>query len=262
MGLTRRCSAGQFLGGHARSLIVILANLIRNQNAMHIMHRLEKLWVSKLLDKHEGAWQPGGKSDINPLLNKGDAKESTKGKNTDGVRPSTTKVASRKGSKVVRERWEQAPKKGAVGNVGADLKKLEVKMKKTGSVIAKEVQSEVKAIVESKTDGGSEDAEEDQDIIQLDGNADLDGSSDDDEELDLADDSDDDDSDGSDESSEDEGEAGLGDALGSDDDISDEDASEFLNRARHDFVYFIFVSSFGSCRKSPLHCRQYLQCLK
>ena len=163
---------------------------------------------------------------------------------------------------MVRERWEQAPKKGAVGNVGADLKKLEVKMKKTGSVIAKEVQSEGRAIVESKTDGGSEDAEEDQDIIQLDGNADLDGSSDDDEELDLADDSDDDDSDGSDESSEDEGEAGLGDALGSDDDISDEDASEFLNRARHDFVYFIFVSSFGSCRKSPLHCRQYLQCLK
>ena len=66
-------------------------------------------------------------------------------------------------------------------------------------------------------------------LIQLDGNAELNASSDDDDELGLDDDSDDEDSEGSDdESSEDEGE-NLGDELGSDDDISDEDASELVN---------------------------------
>ena len=75
-------------------------------------------------------------------------------------------------------------------------------------------------------------------IIQLDGNAEHNGSSDDDDELGLDDDSDDEDSDGSDESSEDEGE-NLGDELGSDDDISDEDASKLV------FTFFGAIFSFS-----------------
>ena len=80
-----------------------------------------------------------------------------------------------------------------------------------------------------------EDASEAENIIQLDGNAEHNGSSDDDDELGLDDDSDED-SEGSDESSEDEGE-NLGDELGSDDDISDEDASML--------TFFTLILSFS-----------------
>merc|ERR1711971_239752 len=135
------------------------------------------------------------------------------------------KVASRKGSttsKGVRERWEQVPRKETgVENAGGELKvkKFEVKIRKSS-----EVQSE-----ESKAKVGKREEIVAEDIIQLDGNTELNGSSDEDDELgDLDDDSDDEDSEGSDESSEDEGED-LGDALGSDDDISDEDASELFD---------------------------------
>lgn len=180
-----------------------------------VLIRLEKLWVSKLMDQQEGAWQP----------------TATAGKS--GEMPAASKVVSRKGSTTrgrgVRERWEQAPKKTALGGKdGADLKlkKLEVKTKETNSSSAKGAQSEEgKARTRKKKDGSEEATES---IIQLDGNAEHNGSSDDDDELGLDDDSDDEDSDGSDESSEDEGE-NLGDELGSDDDISDEDASELFD---------------------------------
>merc|ERR1711928_316819 len=78
--------------------------------------------------------------------------------------------------------------------------------------------------------GKREDVAQEAAIIQLDGNAEPNESSedDDDEDLGLGEDSDDD-SDGTDESSDDEGEAGLGDALCTDDDISDEDASELFD---------------------------------
>ena len=138
-----------------------------------------------------------------------------------------SKKVSKKG---VRERWEQAPKKAAVGNVGADLKvkKLEVKIKETNPMSAKGAQSEESRARSGKKKDENE-ATEVESLIQLDGNAELNGSSDDDDELGLDDDSDDEDSEGSDdESSEDEGE-NLGDELGSDDDISDEDASELVN---------------------------------
>lgn len=198
-----------------------------------VLNRLEKLWVSKLMDRQEGAWQPTattGKSGANlPVNMEGTTKgASTGGRNT-GEMPATSKVVSKRG---VRERWEQAPKKTTSGgNVGADLKlkKLEVKTKETNSTSAKGAQSkEGRAKMSKKKDGSEEEATEVKSIIQLDGNAEHNGSSDDDDELGLDDDSDDEDSDGSDESSEDEGE-NLGDELGSDDDISDEDASELFD---------------------------------
>lgn len=204
-----------------------------------VLNRLEKLWVSKLMDRQEGAWQPTattGKSGANlPVNMEGTTKgASTGGRNT-GEMSATSKVVSRKGSTTrrgVRERWEQAPKKTTSGgNVGADLKlkKLEVKTKETNSTSAKGAQSkEGRAKMSKKKDGSEEEATEVESIIQLDGNAEHNGSSDDDDELGLDDDSDDEDSDGSDESSEDEGE-NLGDELGSDDDISDEDASELFD---------------------------------
>lgn len=206
-----------------------------------VLIRLEKLWVSKLMDNQEGAWQPtatAGKSGANLPLNMahvmGGASTQTVGRNT-GEMAAASKVVSRKGSTTrgrgVRERWEQAPKKTALGGKdGADLKlkKLEVKTKETNSTSAKGAQSEEgKARMRKKKDGSGE-ATEVESIIQLDGNAEHNGSSDDDDELGLDDDSDDEDSDGSDESSEDEGE-NLGDELGSDDDISDEDASELFD---------------------------------
>ena len=195
------------------------------------MHRLEKLWVSKLMDRqHEGAWQPAsatstaGKTCVNPLL--GNMGSATKGGSTAEMPATSNKVVSRKG---VRERWEQAPNKAAVGNVGAGLKvkKLEVKIKETNPMSAKGAQSEEARARNGKKKDGSEEANEEESIIQLDGNAEHNGSSDDDDEQGLDDDSDDEDSEGSDESSEDEGE-NLGDELGSDDDISDEDASKLL----------------------------------
>ena len=211
------------------------------------MHRLEKLWVSKLIDQQEGAWQPtaaAGKSGANLPLNMGGASTQTGGRNT-GEMPAASKVGSRKGSTTrgrgVRERWEQAPKKTALGGKdGADLKlkKLEVKTKETNSMSAKGSQSEEGMAKMRKKKDGSEEATEVESIIQLDGNAEHNGSSDDDDELGLDDDSDDEDSDGSDESSEDEGE-NLGDELGSDDDISDEDASKLV------FTFFGAIFSFS-----------------
>jgi len=197
-----------------------------------VLNRLEKLWVSKLMDRqHEGAWQPAsatstaGKTCVNPLL--GNMGSATKGGSTAEMPATSNKVVSRKG---VRERWEQAPNKAAVGNVGAGLKvkKLEVKIKETNPMSAKGAQSEEARARNGKKKDGSEEANEEESIIQLDGNAEHNGSSDDDDEQGLEDDSDDEDSEGSDESSEDEGE-NLGDELGSDDDISDEDASELFD---------------------------------
>jgi len=204
-----------------------------------VLNRLEKLWVSKLMDRQqdEGAWQPAnlagktttatgaGKTGVNLLpANIGGA---TAGRNTAEMPAKKSRKVSKKG---VRERWEQAPKKAAVGNAEADLKvkKLEVKIKETNLMGAKGAQSE-----ESRARSGKKkdeyEATEVESLIQLDGNAELNGSSDDDDELGLDDDSDDEDSEGSDdESSEDEGE-NLGDELGSDDDISDEDASELFD---------------------------------
>merc|ERR1712172_458854 len=112
-----------------------------------------------------------------------------------------------------------------VENAGGEFKakNFAVKSKKTT-----EVQSEESKARVGKKEGGAVEEMEAGGIIQLDGNTELNGSSDEDDELgDLDDDSDDEDSEGSDESSEDEGED-LGDALGSDDDISDEDASELF----------------------------------
>ena len=198
------------------------------------MLRLEKLWVSKLMDKQEGTWQPAaGKSstskEFQQVAKEGVAiKRGSNKKSTEML--TTAKVASRKGSttnKGVRERWEQAPRKEAgVGNAGVEsnVKKFEVKNMKTiqegqtGEVRAREGRKEEGSVEEKEAEG----------IIQLDGNAEVNGSSDEDDELgELDDDSDDEDSEGSDESSEDEGE-NLGDELGSDDDISDEDASTFV----------------------------------
>jgi len=197
-----------------------------------VLNRLEKLWVSKLMDRQrEGAWQPAsatstaGKTCVNPLL--GNMGSANKGGSTAEMPATSNKVVSRKG---VRERWEQAPNKAAVGNVGAGLKvkKLEVKIKETNPMSAKGAQSEEGRARNGKKKDGSEEANEEESIIQLDGNAEHNGSSDDDDEQGLDDDSDDEDSEGSDESSEDEGE-NLGDELGSDDDISDEDASELFD---------------------------------
>ena len=192
------------------------------------MFRLEKLWVSKLMDKQEGAWQPAaGKSDVSKELKQTASKSDTNKKVTEVA--GTVNVASRKGSTInkgVRERWEHVPRKEAgVGNAGVELKvkKFAAKNKKT----AEGQTGEVKVRVSRKEEGSVEEMEA-EGIIQLDGNAEVNGSSDEDDELgELDDDSDDEDSEGSDESSEDEGE-NLGDELGSDDDISDEDASTFV----------------------------------
>ena len=187
------------------------------------MHRLEKVWVSKLMDKQEEAWQPtavAGKSGAN-LLGGANKAVLTGGEK---ICEKTSKLISRKkGSRAVRERWEQAPKKTAVcGNVGPDSKKFE----ENNPVRVKGTQSEESRASMGKKTDDLEDASEAENIIQLDGNAEHNVSSDDDDdELGLDDDSDDEDSEGSDESSEDEGE-NLGDELGSDDDISDEDASK------------------------------------
>ena len=189
------------------------------------------------MDKQEGAWQPaGGKSgatkELKQVANKGGNKATKGDANKESTEMAATiKVASRKGSttnKGVRERWEHAPRKETgVGNAGAEFKEknfaVKLKSKKTT-----EGQSEESKARVGKREGGALEEMEAEDIIQLDGNAEVNGSSDEDDELgELDDDSDDEDSEGSDESSEDEGED-LGDALGSDDDISDEDASKFF----------------------------------
>jgi len=196
-----------------------------------VLNRLERLWVSKLMDSQEGTWQPtafaGKSSNKLPVNTEGATKDYSTGGITTAEMPTTSKVASRKGStnRGVRERWEQAPKKTTLGgNVGADLK---LKIKKNTFMGAKGAQSEEGRVRMSKKKSGSEEAKGLESIIQLDGNAEHNGSSDDDDELGLDDDSDED-SEGSDESSEDEGE-NLGDELGSDDDISDEDASELFD---------------------------------
>merc|ERR1719228_2098813 len=120
--------------------------------------------------------------------------------------------------KTIKERWESIPKKGTSGS-----KEAEVKLKENEVEI---MSAEVKVSRKKVEEGAQEEA-----IIQLDGNAEPNESSEeDDEDLGLGEDSDDD-SDGTDESSDDEGEAGLGDALCTDDDISDEDASELFDTA-------------------------------
>ena len=213
--------------------------------------------MSKLLDNQEEAWVPGGKEEVfkkeqqlgkqvgkqvgkekkdntskmagtslkeDPTRKEGsgEKEKAGDGKKT-GPTPKLGKV-----KKTIKERWESIPKKGTSGS-----KEAEVKLKENEVKI---MSAENKVSRKKVEEGAQEEA-----IIQLDGNAEPNESSeeDDDEDLGLGEDSDDD-SDGTDESSDDEGEAGLGDALCTDDDISDEDASEFHSM----FTCFFMMALF------------------
>merc|ERR1719228_471356 len=153
------------------------------------------------------------KEDPTPTLKEGSGeKEKASDVKKTGPTPKLGKV-----KKIIKERWESIPKKGTSGS-----KEAEVKLKENEVKI---ISAEDKVFREKVEEGAQEEA-----IIQLDGNAEPNESSeeDDDEDLGLGEDSDDD-SDGTEESSDDEGEAGLGDALCTDDDISDDDASELFD---------------------------------
>merc|ERR1712013_745913 len=179
-----------------------------------VITRLERLWVSKLLDNQEAAWVPGGKEEVfkkeqqvgkqvgkekkdntskmagtslkeDPTWKEGsgEKEKAGDGKKT-GPTPKLGKV-----KKTIKERWEAIPKKGTSG-----LKEAEVKLKENE---VKKMSVEDKVSRKKVEEGAQEEA-----IIQLDGNAEPNESSeeDDDEDLGLGEDSDDD-SDGTDESS-------------------------------------------------------------
>merc|ERR1719204_2301345 len=185
-----------------------------------VITRLERLWVSKLLDNQEEAWVPGGKEevfkkeqqvgkqqgkqvgkqlgkergstskkkdntskmagtiskeDLPPKEGSGEKEKASDGKKT-GPTPKLGKV-----KKTIKERWESIPNKGTNG-----MKEAEVKLKENEVKI---MSAEEKVSRKKVEEGAQEEA-----IIQLDGNAEPNESSeeDDDEDLGLGEDSDDD----------------------------------------------------------------------